>query len=67
MVHAEDKEACVCPECGYRCTACLGTDTVVSREALKDLKFVPWISDDIDEARASLEKSENGEETGWTG
>ena len=24
-------------------------------------------SDDIDEARASLEKSENGEETGWTG
>ena len=57
----------VCPECGYRCTACLGTDTVVSREALKDLKFVPWISDDIDEVRASLEKSENGEETGWTG
>ena len=57
----------VCPECGYRCTACLGTDTVVRREALKDLKFVPWISDDIDEARASLEKSENGEETGWTG
>jgi len=40
---------------------------VVSREALKDLKFVSWIGEDIDEARASLEKSENGEETGWTG
>lgn len=28
---------CVCPECGYRCKACLGTDSVVSRSDLKTL------------------------------
>ena len=28
---------CVCPNCGYRCKACLGTNSVVGREALKDL------------------------------
>lgn len=28
---------CVCPECGYRCKACLGTNSVVSREDLKKL------------------------------
>ena len=28
---------CVCPNCGYRCKACLGTDSVISRERLKDL------------------------------
>jgi hypothetical protein len=27
----------VCPDCGYRCKACLGTDSVVSRDALKRL------------------------------
>ena len=30
---------CVCPECGYRCNDCLGTNTVVSRESLKSLAF----------------------------
>ena len=39
MIHAEDQDKCVCPDCGYVCTACLGTNTVVSRERLKDLKF----------------------------
>jgi len=38
MVHSESMElGCVCPECGYRCKACLGTDSVVSREGLKNL------------------------------
>ena len=38
MVHSEGPElGCVCPECGYRCKACLGTDSVVSREGLKNL------------------------------
>lgn len=58
MVHAEGKEVCVCPECGHRCSACLGTNTVVSRERLKDLKFYDWVSRDIEEARESLEKPE---------
>ena len=38
---------CVCPECGYRCKACLGTDSVVSREALKDLVFNEALMRDI--------------------
>ena len=32
---------CVCPECGYRCKACLGTDSVVSRDKLKSLANDP--------------------------
>ena len=42
MVHAESLElGCVCPECGYRCKACLGTNSVLSRDALKRLKDDP--------------------------
>ncbi len=42
MVHAESFDlGCVCPECGYRCKACLGTNSVVSRDALKRLKDDP--------------------------
>ena len=35
---------CVCPECGYRCDACLGTNTVISREELANLKNVEWFT-----------------------
>ncbi len=38
---------CVCPNCGYRCKACLGTNTVVSRDALKDLVNDPTLMRDI--------------------
>lgn len=42
MTHSEGLElGCVCPECGYRCKACLGTNTVLSREALKSLAKDP--------------------------
>ena len=42
MVHAESLElGCVCPECGYRCKACLGTNSVLSRDALRHLKEYP--------------------------
>ncbi len=42
MVHAESLElGCVCPECGYRCKACLGTNSVLSRDALRHLKDDP--------------------------
>ena len=38
MVQSEGLElGCVCPSCGYRCKACLGTNSVVSRDALKNL------------------------------
>ena len=42
MIQAEsDLLGCVCPDCGYRCRDCLGTDTVVSREQLRSLAFDP--------------------------
>ena len=42
MVQAEsDHLGCVCPDCGYRCNDCLGTDTVVSRDSLRALAFDP--------------------------
>ena len=42
MTQAESAHlGCVCPDCGYRCTDCLGTNTVVSREALASLAFDP--------------------------
>ncbi len=41
MIQAESLEfGCVCPECLYRCRACMGTNTVVSREDLGKLTFV---------------------------
>jgi len=36
MVQADDLTlGCVCPDCLSRCTACLGTNTVLSPEELK--------------------------------
>jgi len=55
MVHADEKEVCVCPECGSRCSACLGTNTVVSRESLKRLANIDWINRDIEKAQDSLD------------
>ena len=47
MVQAESAHlGCVCPECGYRCTDCLGTNTVVSREALRTLAWDPRFDPD---------------------
>ena len=36
-----ERLGCICPDCGYRCSDCLGTNTVVSREALRALAFDP--------------------------
>ncbi len=47
MVQADsDLLGCVCPDCGYRCRDCLGTDTVVSRENLSRLAADPRFSPD---------------------
>lgn len=38
MIQSEGLDVCcVCPQCLYRCRACMGTNTVVSRENLKNL------------------------------
>lgn len=39
----EDQSVCVCPDCGYRCNACLGTGTAITREQLHQLKNTEWI------------------------
>ncbi len=65
MVHSEGLTlGCVCPQCGNRCTACLGTNTVVSREELRrwkqDLLAERLVLDRIrqDEARGDEEALE---------
>lgn len=45
MVQADsDKLGCVCMVCGYRCNDCLGTNTVITRDALRSLAFDPRFS-----------------------
>lgn len=41
MIQAEDGSVCVCPDCDYRCDACLGTNTVVGRDSLIKLQSDP--------------------------
>lgn len=42
MIQADDITlGCRCTECGERCTACLGTNSVISRDKLKDLENDP--------------------------
>ena len=42
MIQAEsDRLGCVCPDCGYRCNDCLGTDPVVSRDRIRELASDP--------------------------
>lgn len=49
MIQSETEGmACVCPSCGYRCNACLGTGTVISRERLKALKETDWFAPQFD-------------------
>ena len=48
MVHSESTElGCVCPDCRARCKACLGTNTVMSRESLQHLKNDPFMLSQI--------------------
>lgn len=57
MVHSESMHlGCICPECGARCTACLGTNTVISRDDLKRLKTVQWFEPSFEGAPAEPEQ-----------
>ena len=63
MVQAESSAlGCVCPECGYRCTDCLGTDTVVSRDRISDLALDPRFSP---ESFQSAFRTPEPEDDGW--
>ena len=47
MVQSESAAlGCVCPVCGYRCTDCLGTDTVVPRDRVAALAADPRFDPD---------------------
>lgn len=49
MAQSEGLElGCVCPQCGTRCKDCLGTNTVISREALRSMKTTAWITPSFD-------------------
>lgn len=43
MIHSERDNACVCPDCLYRCYACQGTGTALTREEVQGMKemFAP--------------------------
>ena len=45
MIQSDDAHlGCVCPECGNRCTACLGTNTVMDKETVRSLKSDPFLT-----------------------
>ena len=47
MIQSEGLDVgCVCPECLFRCRACMGTNTVVSRENLRNLVFEDLTGED---------------------
>lgn len=63
MIQAEsDHLGCVCPDCGYRCNDCLGTNTVVGRESLKALAFDPRFDPDTIFREAFLNQEDEEEE-----
>ncbi len=65
MVQAESEMlGCVCPDCGYRCRDCLGTNTVVSREALKSLAFDPRFSQE-ELLKSFTPEAEEEDSQGW--
>lgn len=46
MVQAEDdKMGCVCPECFNRCTDCLGTNSVITQDLLREMRNNPAIAE----------------------
>ena len=41
MIHSERDNACVCPECLYRCYACQGDGNALTREQILSLREEP--------------------------
>ncbi|MBR1560711.1 MAG: hypothetical protein IJ646_10780 [Clostridia bacterium] len=63
MVHSEGLAlGCVCPNCGYRCKACLGTDSVISRDSLKNIQYDPTVMNDI---LSSFDDEEDDDPDRW--
>ena len=63
MIQADsDVLGCVCPDCGYRCRDCLGTDTVVSRDRLAALALDPRFDPDTIAANFRVEEEQTYED-----
>ena len=46
MVQAEDEVmGCVCPECFNRCTDCLGTDSILTKEDIESMRDNPMLAE----------------------
>ncbi|MEG0493702.1 MAG: hypothetical protein RR653_14470 [Clostridia bacterium] len=59
MIQSETEgQACCCPDCGYRCNACLGTNTVITREQIEKLKETDWFTPSFNSAADDEEESE---------
>ena len=57
MIQSEGIDfGCVCPKCLYRCRACMGTNTVVSRENLRSLAFRSMPAEEETSAEEEMEK-----------
>ena len=67
MIQAESSAlGCVCPECGYRCADCLGTDTVVPRNRVAALAADPRFDPDrLMEAFAPTEEDSPVQDADW--
>ena len=60
MIHSESLHlGCVCPQCGARCTACLGTNTVISRETLRKMKDIQWFTPSFEGTRAEAPEADD--------
>lgn len=59
MIQSEGSQlGCVCPNCLYRCKACLGTDSVISRE---DMLAMKKMSEEIKEGQKDRGNEESKE------
>jgi len=68
MIHSETEgQACVCPECGYRCNACLGTNSIITREQLASLRNVEWFTPVFDRPLNDEEAKDNEPGSGFLG
>ena len=72
MIHSERDNACVCPECLYRCYACQGTGTALTREQIQALRREPapaqaallWENAAEDAARIALAQEHSESDNG---
>lgn len=61
MAHSERDNACVCPDCLYRCYACQGTGTALSQEQVQALRRAAAPRTVEERAMRDMRREEPGE------